>query len=109
MIQWSVNPDDLSTRRPEDILRSVAEQTTDGDIILLHDTNPHCGLYTGMIIERLENDGYMFLTIDELFAKDRVPFLGNLVYFRCSNGDFSPRTGSPGSVMGVSVTPPSIE
>jgi hypothetical protein len=42
-----------------------------------------------MIVDRLENDGYLFLTVDEMFAKDRVPFLNNLVYYRCAEGDFS--------------------
>jgi peptidoglycan/xylan/chitin deacetylase (PgdA/CDA1 family) len=89
IIQWSVNTRDLAARSPEAILNTVAGQTEHGDIILCHDTNSRCDLYTGMIIDRLENDGYLFLTIDEMFAKDRVPFLNNLVYYRCAEGDFS--------------------
>ena len=56
---------------------------------MLHDSNPRCDLNTKMVINKLENDGYLFLTIDEMFAKDRVPFLSDMVYFRCQNGDFS--------------------
>jgi peptidoglycan/xylan/chitin deacetylase (PgdA/CDA1 family) len=98
IVQWSVNADDLYSilyskpvlfRSPEAIVNSVAEHTEHGDVILCHDTNPRCDLYTGMIVDRLENDGYLFLTIDEMFAKDRVPFLNNLVYYRCAEGDFS--------------------
>jgi peptidoglycan/xylan/chitin deacetylase (PgdA/CDA1 family) len=96
IIQWSVNAGDLYSksaffRSPEAIANAVAEQTEHGDIILCHDTNPRCELYTGMIIDRLEKDGYLFLTVDEMFAKDRVPFLNNLVYYRCAEGDFSER------------------
>jgi peptidoglycan/xylan/chitin deacetylase (PgdA/CDA1 family) len=92
IIQWSVNAGDLyskSYRSPEAIVNAVAEQTEHGDIILCHDTHPRCDLYTGMLADRLEKDGYLFLTIDEMFAKDRVPFLNNLVYYRCVEGDFS--------------------
>jgi peptidoglycan/xylan/chitin deacetylase (PgdA/CDA1 family) len=94
IIQWSVNAGDLYakstfSRSPEAIVNAVAEQAEHGDIILCHDTNPRCDLYTGMIVDRLENDGYLFLTIDEMFAKDRVPFLNNLVYYRCAEGNFS--------------------
>jgi peptidoglycan/xylan/chitin deacetylase (PgdA/CDA1 family) len=99
IIQWSVSARDLSARSPEDISTRIAEETEHGDIILCHDTNPRCDLYTAMIIDRLESDGYLFLTIDEMFAKDRVPFLNNLVYYRCAEGDFSekrpPRQGAP--------------
>jgi peptidoglycan/xylan/chitin deacetylase (PgdA/CDA1 family) len=92
VIQWSVNASDLywkSHRSPEAVVNAVAEQTEHGDIILCHDTHPRCDLYTGMLADRLEKDGYLFLTIDEMFAKDRVPFLNNLVYYRCAEGDFS--------------------
>jgi peptidoglycan/xylan/chitin deacetylase (PgdA/CDA1 family) len=89
LIQWSVNTGDIFPRSPENILNTVVNQTKHGDIIVCHDTNQRCDLYTGMIIEKLENDGFLFLTIDEMFAKDRVPFLNNLVYYRCDEGDFS--------------------
>jgi peptidoglycan/xylan/chitin deacetylase (PgdA/CDA1 family) len=94
IVQWSVNAGDLyskpaSSRSPEAIANTVAERAEHGDIILCHDTNPRCELYTGMIVDRLEKDGFLFLTIDEMFAKDRVPFLNNLVYYRCAEGDFS--------------------
>jgi peptidoglycan/xylan/chitin deacetylase (PgdA/CDA1 family) len=89
MIQWSVDSKDLSARTPEEIVDIVARQADEGDIILLHDSNPRCDLYTKMVIDRLENDGFLFLTIDEMFAKDRVPFFNDTVYYRCLNGDFS--------------------
>jgi peptidoglycan/xylan/chitin deacetylase (PgdA/CDA1 family) len=91
LIQWSVDTGDIFPRPPENILDAVAGQTEHGDIIVCHDTNPRCDLYTGMIIDRLEHDGFLFLTIDEMFAKDRVPFLNNLVYYRCEEGEFSAR------------------
>jgi peptidoglycan/xylan/chitin deacetylase (PgdA/CDA1 family) len=92
IVQWSVNAGDLypkSSRSPEAVADLVAEQAEHGDIILCHDTHPRCDLYTGMIADRLQNDGWLFLTVDEMFAKDRVPFLNNLVYYRCAEGDFS--------------------
>jgi peptidoglycan/xylan/chitin deacetylase (PgdA/CDA1 family) len=89
LIQWSVDTWDLFPRSPEKISERVLSQTEHGDIIVCHDTNPRCDLYTGMIIDKLEDAGFLFLTIDEMFAKDRVPFLNNLVYYRCDEGEFA--------------------
>ena len=40
-------------------------------------------------MQYLEENGYMCLTIDELFAKDGVTFENGKVYYRCKNGDYS--------------------
>ena len=91
VIQWSVDPNDLAEIAPEEIAARVRAQVQDGDIILLHDTTLRCEKNTQRIIDALKADGYLFLTVDEMFAKDRVPLLGNLVYYRCAGGDFSPK------------------
>ncbi len=91
LIEWSVNSGDLYGGSPQAIARHVRSQAMDGDIILCHDTTLRCDIYAELIIDALESDGYLFLTVDEMFAKDRVPFLGDLVYYRCAEGVFSMR------------------
>ena len=91
LIAWSVYANDLTGIVPDAVAARVRAQTADGDIILLHDTNARCDVNTQLIIDSLKADGYLFLTVDEMFAKDRVPFLGNIVYYRCAGGDFSPK------------------
>ena len=39
-----------------------------------------------MIITRLQNEGFIFLTVDELFAKDGVELQPDTPYWRCQNG-----------------------
>jgi hypothetical protein len=39
-----------------------------------------------MFIPELMNRGYLFLTVDELFAKDGVVLQPNTAYWRCTNG-----------------------
>ena len=43
------------------------------------------------MVRWLEEQGYMLLTVDELFAKDGVVLEPNKVYFRCDEGDTSMR------------------
>ena len=63
----------------------------DGDIILCHDIKDNTPESARLILEYLEEQGYMALTIDELFAKDGVTLEPDTVYFRCDQGDTSIR------------------
>jgi len=44
-------------------------------------------------VDYLEGEGYMFLTVDELFAKDGVKLEVGQVYYRCVDGDTSKKPG----------------
>ena len=44
------------------------------------------------MVRYLEENGYMLLTIDELFAKDGVELQPDTVYYRCVDGDTSKRS-----------------
>ena len=63
----------------------------DGDIILCHDIKNNTPESTRQIVRYLEEEGYMPLTIDELFAKDGVTLEKYKVYYRCDQGDTSIR------------------
>lgn len=66
LITWSVDPKDWSTHEQARIVSRVVEQAKDGDIILLHDmsnSSVHAALE---IIDRLEQEGYQFVTVSEL-------------------------------------------
>ena len=68
------------------ILKNVKKQFTDGDIVLMHDIKDRTPKLAKAMIEYLQEEGYMILTIDELFAKDGVVLEENVVYFRCEDG-----------------------
>lgn len=67
IILWSIDPEDWSD---EDTARQVAlitSQAEDGDIILLHDIYPSSVETALQVVDALHEEGFYFLTIDELF------------------------------------------
>lgn len=67
-ILWSVDPRDWERRSAKQVFDTVVSRIEPGAIILLHEGE--CAAATpaavGMIIDRLRQDGYEFLTVSEL-------------------------------------------
>ncbi|MBQ2954084.1 MAG: polysaccharide deacetylase family protein [Clostridia bacterium] len=89
LIQWSVDTYDWKGRSTNTIMNNVRKQFTDGDIVLMHDIKDKTPTTAKTMIRWLQENGYMILTIDELFAKDGVVLQENVVYFHCDDGDTS--------------------
>jgi peptidoglycan/xylan/chitin deacetylase (PgdA/CDA1 family) len=68
-------------------MNKVQKAIQDGDIILCHDIKDNTPESTRQMVRYLEEQGYMLLTVDELFAKDGVTLEPDTVYFRCVNGE----------------------
>ncbi len=90
-IQWSLDTYDWRGKSTSAVLSKVKKEIQDGDIILCHDIKDHTPESARQICETLMEKGYMFLTIDELFAKDGVTLEPDTVYFHCVDGDTSIR------------------
>ena len=90
-IQWSLDTYDWRGGKTAEVMQKVKKKLHDGDIILCHDIKDNTPESTRQIIHYLEEEGYMPLTIDELFAKDGVELQPDTVYFRCDQGDTSIR------------------
>ena len=90
-IQWSLDTYDWRGRSTSAVLSSVKKKLKDGDIILCHDIKDNTPESTRQIVRYLEEQGYMPLTVDELFAKDGVKLEPDTVYYRCVDGDTSIR------------------
>ena len=90
-IQWSLDTYDWRGYSSDKVLKKVQKAIQDGDIILCHDIKDNAPTSTARVVEYLEENGYMLLTIDELFAKDGVTLEPLKVYYRCQNGDTSKR------------------
>ncbi len=86
LIQWSVDTYDWRDRGTATIMKNVQPQFTDGDVVLMHDIKDKTPATAKTMIQWLRENGYMILTIDELFAKDGVVLQPNVVYYRCENG-----------------------
>ena len=88
-IQWSLDTYDWRGLSTAEVMSKVRNQLQDGDIILCHDIKDNTGNSAREIVHYLEEQGYMPLTIDELFAKDGVVLERGKVYYRCKDGDTS--------------------
>lgn len=86
LIQWSLDTYDWRGRSSKTVLNTVLKQISDGDIILCHDIKDHTPTSAKLIANELQAKGYMFLTVDEMFAKDGVELKPDVVYFRCKDG-----------------------
>ncbi len=86
LIQWSVDTYDWRDRSTATIMKNVKKQFTDGDIVLMHDIKDKTPATAKEMITYLKENGYMILTIDELFAKDGVTLEVDHVYYRCVDG-----------------------
>lgn len=89
LIQWSLDTYDWRGLPTNTVLKRVRNGISDGDIILCHDIKDNTPKSAKAIAEYLAEEGYILLTIDELFAKDGVELQGDTVYFRCVDGDTS--------------------
>lgn len=86
LIQWSVDTYDWRGRSTATIMKNVKKQFTDGDIVLMHDIKDNTAETAKTMIKWLQENGYMILTVDELFAKDGVELQPDVVYYRCEDG-----------------------
>ncbi len=86
LIQWSIDTYDWRGRYTSTIMGNLKKQITDGDIVLMHDIKDNTPKLIKTMIPWLQENGYMLLTIDELFRKDGVTLEENVVYFRCDDG-----------------------
>lgn len=89
LIQWSLDTYDWHGIPAKRIAGTVTNQISDGDIILCHDVKDNTHDAVPLIVNALEERGYIFLTVDELFAKDGVALEPDRVYFHCVDGDTS--------------------
>ena len=68
VILWSLDAHDAVEKDPAKIVSSVVRRAKPGDVILLHDINPHTAEALPIIIDKLYEQGYEFLTISEIMS-----------------------------------------
>lgn len=88
-IQWSIDTYDWRGRKPHVILNNIRNEVSDGDIVLFHDIKDLSADIAEYVIPFLIDEGFMLVTIDELFARDGITLENEKVYYRCINGDTS--------------------
>ena len=81
IILWSVDPDDWCCSNSGTIAKRVLSKVKDGDIILLHDMSDSSVRAALEIVDRLQEQGYTFLTVSGLAAQSGRELEGGKVYF----------------------------
>ncbi len=66
MVYWSIDPEDWKTLNTSQIVEHVCSRVENGDIILLHDFYPTSVEAALQIVDRLQDKGYEFVTVEEL-------------------------------------------
>jgi peptidoglycan/xylan/chitin deacetylase (PgdA/CDA1 family) len=72
-VLWTLDPFDWRFRDSERVERKVVGGTRNGHIVLMHDIHPTTVDAVPLIIERLAEKGYVFVTVSELFGKPLTP------------------------------------
>ncbi len=81
IILWSVDPDDWCCNSSSTIVKRVLNKVSDGDIILLHDMSDSSVKAALEIVDRLQEQGYTFLTVSELAEQGGTELEGGKVYY----------------------------
>ena len=82
-IHWSLVSGDIGDdmHKVETIYKQVKDMVKNGDVVLMHDLNADCCRYLDKILTNLEGRGFLFCTVEELFADAGIPFEKNKVYY----------------------------
>lgn len=81
MVLWSVDPEDWYYQDPAKEIDSVCDCAKDGAIILLHDTFDETVEAALAIIDRLHQEGYYFVTVEELLKMNGVEPQAGVCYY----------------------------
>ena len=82
MIYWSVDPQDWKLLDTKKVVDAVLSTVQPGDIILLHDFYPTSVQAALEIVDRLQAEGYDFVTVEELFRIQGIEPQAGALYAR---------------------------
>jgi peptidoglycan/xylan/chitin deacetylase (PgdA/CDA1 family) len=80
IILWSIDPEDWGDKDTQREVTQIVQEARDGSIILLHDIYPTSVDAALQVIDQLHQQGFLFVTIDELFAARGVELQPGQVY-----------------------------
>lgn len=79
MVKWSVDPRDWESRNTPKVVQAVLSAAKPNSIVLLHDIYPSSVDAALQIVDTLQKEGYVFVTVEELLELNGVePQLGVL-------------------------------
>ena len=81
IILWSIDPEDWGDKNTAREVAFIVKEARDGAIILLHDIYPASVEAALQVVDQLHREGYLFVTIDQLFAARNLPLEPGEVYW----------------------------
>ena len=82
LLNWSVDPRDWAIHDAQAVASMVIENVKDGDIILLHDMSDSSVDASLSIVDKLQAEGYRFVTATELAQLKGVKLIPGTLYRR---------------------------
>ena len=82
VLHWSVDPKDWATQDPAVIEKEILRHVQDGDVILLHDMSDSSVKAALTIIDKLQEQGYRFVTASQLAQAKNVALVPGEKYSR---------------------------
>lgn len=83
VISWAVDPLDWKCQNAQKVADCIVQNAFDGAIVLSHDIYSTTVDGVVMAVDRLKQEGYEFVTVNELFRRRGVEMKSGKVYYRC--------------------------
>lgn len=80
MIKWSVDPRDWESRNREKIVEAVLKEAKPNSIVLMHDIYPESVDAALELVDRLQQEGYWFVTVEELLKLNGIEAVSGAMY-----------------------------
>ncbi|MDO4314899.1 MAG: polysaccharide deacetylase family protein [Oscillospiraceae bacterium] len=80
MVKWSVDPRDWESRDTAKVVQAVLKDAKPNSIILLHDIYPTSVDAALQIVDTLQSEGYLFVTVEELLCLNGVTPQAGIMY-----------------------------
>ena len=85
LIFWSVDPEDWDDRDVSREVAAVVSDVSDGDVILMHDIFPESVDAALQIVDQLHQEGFYFLTVQQLFEQKGIPLEDGRCYYSAAS------------------------
>ncbi len=80
IILWSIDPEDWGDKNAQREAEHILSRAQDGAIVLMHDIYPQSVEAALTVVDRLHEQGYLFVTVDQLFAARGIALEPGQVY-----------------------------
>ncbi len=80
IILWSVDPRDWASRDAGQVLHTMAVEAGSGDVILMHDMSKSSVDAALQLVDSMQKQGYVFVTVSELAALAGTELVPGAVY-----------------------------